>query len=172
MGGTLGVGYLLQPDAPHWTRWFMLAALQVALGAVSARAPGDHAGAGRQVAHKLILWPVITAGLAGAARLAGHEIYLHLEWLAVLSLAVAHGLVEWLTRAHAALSPLTPQSRGSRPSDSPRWVRWLSDMRWGLAIAGVPWSWDLIPAARLAGMVVAGALFLWVVRPRAAVPCD
>jgi hypothetical protein len=165
IGGTLLVGYLLQPEAPHWMRWSLLAALQLALGAVSFRALGPNAVSGRHVAQKMLLWPIVAAGLAGASRLAGHEIYRHLDWLAVLSLAVAHVVVEWLTRDTAARGSRARRTREALPAEPPRWVGWLLDMRWVLAITSVAWSWDLMPPARLAFLVLMGALFLWVARP-------
>jgi hypothetical protein len=169
-GGTLALGYLLEPQAPDWVRWLIVVAAQVGLGAATAAVAGRERAVLRRLLLKTLLWPTAAAGLAGAARLAGIEIYQHVDRLGVIALGLAHTLGEGLLwspgagvrAAREAGHQLLPQLRW--PPEPATLEAWLIDTRWMLAIAAVPWCWDLIANRRLDQFLAAGALFLWLVR--------
>src|SRR5437763_16048352 len=71
--GTLGLGSLSQPEAPIWSRWLALAVVQAALGGFSAAFGDVEAEPLQRLALKTLLWPVLTAGIAGGAQAVGVE---------------------------------------------------------------------------------------------------
>src|SRR5689334_21442113 len=87
IGASYGMGYLVEPGVPDWRRWLVLAACLAAFGAAAAQAADGARPALERLAVKTVLWPAIATGLAGAARLAGIELYARLQPLAVIALA-------------------------------------------------------------------------------------
>jgi hypothetical protein len=146
----LGLGFLSQPGGPNWVRWLGTAILQCVIGAAAGRFVGRPWDALRPLALKTALWPAIAAGLAGAARLVGIDLYHHLHTVALIALAASHLLGARLTRTTGLTG----------------FGGWLLDLRWSLAIAGVPWSWNLASNLRLTEFLAGSALFLFFVPPR------
>jgi hypothetical protein len=156
----MGLGYMTQAMAPDWSRWHALVVVQLALGYATMLGPNDGESAARRLALKTLLWPVVGAAMTGTARLAGVQVFFHVQWLTVLSLAGAHALGEWLMwrSSHGGRIASSGADRAARRQS------WLLDVQWLLTIAGVPWCWSLVVLDRIAPLIAGGVVFLWLVR--------